>query len=121
MPKKKQAPPPDKIRFRKGDMVKVIAGKDKGKSGRIIEVDRERGRLVVEGVMMIKRHTKPNPAKQIKGGVAEKEGTIHLSNVMAMTSTGVVTRIGYRMDKSAAGVVTKTRIARKTSEMLGKA
>ncbi len=120
MPKKKQAPPPDKIRFKKGDMVKVITGKDKGKTGRIIEVLRERGRLIVEGVMMLKRHTKPNPAKQIKGGIAEKEGTIHLSNVMAMTSTGVATRIGYRMDKSATGVVTKTRIARKTNEILGK-
>jgi large subunit ribosomal protein L24 len=121
MPQKKQAPPPNKIRFKKGDMVKVIAGKDRGKSGRIIEVDRERGRLIVEGIMMLKRHTKPNPAKQIKGGVAEKEGTIHVSNVMAMTSTGIVTRIGYRLEKTASGAVTKTRIARKNLEMLGKA
>jgi large subunit ribosomal protein L24 len=120
MPQKKQAPPPNKIRFKKGDMVKVITGRDKGKSGRIIEVNRETGRLIVEGVMMIKRHTKPNPAKQIKGGIAEKEGSIHVSNVMAMTSTGVPTRIGYRIEKSATGVETKTRIARKTSEILGK-
>jgi len=120
MPHKKQAPPPKKIRLKKGDVVKVISGRDKGKSGRIIEVDRERGRLIVEGVMMIKRHTKPNPARQIKGGIAEKEGPIHISNVMAMTATGVPTRIGYRVEKSAAGVETKTRIARKTSEILGK-
>jgi large subunit ribosomal protein L24 len=121
MPEKKQAPAPNKIRLKKGDMVKVITGRDKGKTGRIIEVDRDRGRLIVEGVMMIKRHTKPNPARQIKGGIAEKEGTIHHSNVMALTSTGVPTRIGYRLETSASGVVTKTRIARKNSEMLGKA
>jgi large subunit ribosomal protein L24 len=120
MPKKKQAPPPNKIRLKKGDMVKVIAGRDKGKSGRIIEVDIDKGRLVVEGVMMVKRHTRPNPARQIKGGIAEREGSIHVSNVMAMTSAGVATRIGYRVEKSAAGVVTKTRIARKTNEILGK-
>ena len=121
MPQKKQAPPPDKIRLKKGDVVKVIAGKDKGKSGRVIEVLRDKGRLIVEGVMMLKRHTKPNPARQIKGGIAEKEGSIHVSNVMALTSTGVKTRIGYKLETSASGTVTKTRIARKNSEMLGKA
>jgi large subunit ribosomal protein L24 len=120
MPKKKQAPPPNKIRIKKGDMVKVIAGRDKGKSGRVIEVDRETGRLVVEGVMMMKRHTRPNPARQIKGGIAEREGSIHVSNVMAMTAAGVPTRIAYRVEKSASGVVTKTRVARKTNEILGK-
>lgn len=120
MPKKKQAPPPNKIRLKKGDMVKVIAGNDKGKSGRIVEVDRERGRVVVEGVKMVKRHLKPNPARQIKGGIAEKEASIHVSNVMAVTAAGVATRIGYRVEKSAAGVVTKTRIARKNNEILGK-
>jgi large subunit ribosomal protein L24 len=120
MPKKKQAPPPNKIRLKKGDMVKVITGRDKGKSGRVIEVDRDRGRVIVEGVMMIKRHTRPNPQRQIKGGIAEKEASIHVSNVMAMTSTGVPTRIAYRTEKSTSGVETKTRIARKTSEILGK-
>lgn len=118
MPHKKQAPPPDKIRLKKGDIVKVIAGKDKGKSGRIIEVDRDRGRVIVEGVMMVKRHTRPNPARQIKGGIAEREGSIHISNVMATTAGGVATRVGYRLDKSASGLVTKTRIARKNQESL---
>jgi large subunit ribosomal protein L24 len=72
---------PVKIRLKKNDVVKVIAGRDKGKTGRVIEIDRRRGRVVVEHVMMIKRHTRPNPAKQIKGGIAERESPIHVSNV----------------------------------------
>ena len=52
----------------------MIAGRDKGKTGRVLEVDRDTGRMLVEGVKMMKRHTRPNPAKQIKGGIAEKEG-----------------------------------------------
>ena len=60
----------------------MIAGRDKGKTGRVLEVNRETGRMLVEGVQMTKRHTRPNPAKQIKGGIAEREGTIHASNVM---------------------------------------
>ncbi len=72
---------PVRIRLKKNDVVKVIAGRDKGKSGRIIEIDRRTGKVVVEHVMMIKRHTRPNPAKQIKGGIAERESPIHVSNV----------------------------------------
>jgi large subunit ribosomal protein L24 len=77
---------PTKIRLKKNDVVKVIAGRDKGKSGRIIEIDRRTGKVVVEHVMMIKRHTRPNPAKQIKGGIAERESPIHVSNVKKMES-----------------------------------
>ena len=72
---------PVKIRLKKNDVVKVIAGRDKGKQGRVIEIDRRTGKVVVEHVMMIKRHTRPNPAKQIKGGIAERESPIHVSNV----------------------------------------
>jgi large subunit ribosomal protein L24 len=72
---------PVKIRLKKNDVVKVITGRDKGKQGRVIEIDRRTGRIVVEHVMMIKRHTRPNPAKQIKGGIAERESAIHVSNV----------------------------------------
>jgi large subunit ribosomal protein L24 len=117
--KKKQAPPPATIRIKKGDTVQVMRGKDRGKTGRVIEVDRERGRVLVEGVQMVKRHTRPNPARQIKGGVAERESTIHVSNVMAVTSGGVPTRIGMRVD-NAGGVERRTRVARKTGETLGK-
>jgi large subunit ribosomal protein L24 len=77
---------PVKIRLKKNDMVKVIAGRDKGKQGRVIEIDRRTGRIVVEHVMMIKRHTRPNPAKQIKGGIAERESPIHVSNVKKLES-----------------------------------
>jgi large subunit ribosomal protein L24 len=77
---------PVKIRLKKNDIVKVIAGRDKGKQGRVIEIDRRTGRIVVEHVMMIKRHTRPNPAKQIKGGIAERESAIHVSNVKKLES-----------------------------------
>jgi large subunit ribosomal protein L24 len=108
---------PVRIRIKKNDTVKVIAGKDKGKTGRVLEVNRDTGRILVEGVQMTKKHTRPNPAKQIKGGIAEKEGTIHASNVMVMTPGGVPTRIGFKVEKEG-GVTRRTRIARKTGEAL---
>lgn len=106
-----------RINIKKNDMVKVIAGKDKGKTGRVLDVNRETGRLLVEGVMMSKKHTRPNPAKQIKGGIAEREGTIHVSNVMILTSGGVPTRIAHRVE-TAGGKTRRVRIARKTGEVL---
>lgn len=120
MAKKKQAPPPDKIRLKKGDIVKVMVGRDKGKQGRILEVDRDRGRVLVEGMMMMKRHTKPNPSRQIKGGIAERESSIHVSNVMVVTANGEASRIGYRVDELGGGVVRRVRVARKTGEILDK-
>lgn len=108
---------PMKIKLRKNDLVKVIAGKDKGKSGRILEINKETGRLIVEGVMMLKRHTKANPSKQIKGGIAEKEGTIHVSNLMILTSDGQPTRIGIRMEGEGASAK-RARVAKKTGEVL---
>lgn len=108
-----------RIRIKKNDTVKVIAGKDKGKTGRVLEVVRDKGKLLVEGVMMIKRHTRPNPAKQVKGGIAEREALISVSNVMVLTSGGVPTRIGYKVD-SAGGKTRRTRVARKTGEALDK-
>jgi large subunit ribosomal protein L24 len=105
------------IKIRKGDTVKVIAGRDKGKTGRVLEVVKEKGRVLVEGVMMMKRHTKANPAKQIKGGIAEKEATIHVSNVMIVTSDGKPTRVGYKMEGEGDSA-RKVRVARKTGEVL---
>lgn len=106
---------PMKIRIKKEDMVKVIAGRDKGKTGRVLEVNRKTGRVLVEGVSLIKRHTRPNPAKQIKGGIAEKESSIHVSNVMVLTPGGVPTRVGYKVEDGR-----RTRVARKTGEALDK-
>jgi large subunit ribosomal protein L24 len=68
-------------RVRKGDLVVVIAGKEKGKRGKVLRVLKKTGRVVIERVMMVKRHTKPTQ-KSPQGGIVEKEGSIHLSNVM---------------------------------------
>lgn len=116
---KKKPLEPFKIKLKKNDTVKVIAGKDKGKVGRVLEVNRDTGRLLVEGVMMIKRHTRPNPAKQVKGGIAERESTIHHSNVMLVTGDGKTSRIGYKVD-TVGGKTRRVRVARKTGETLDK-
>src|SRR2546430_4234618 len=67
--------------LRKNDNVLVITGKDRGKKGRILKVLPDKNRLIVEGVNLIKRHTKPNPGKNIKGGIIEREASLHASNV----------------------------------------
>ena len=67
--------------IKKNDEVFILRGKDRGKSGRVLIVNPEKQRIVVEGVQMIKRHTRPNPQKNIKGGIVEKEASIHISNV----------------------------------------
>jgi large subunit ribosomal protein L24 len=108
---------PKRIRIKKDDLVKVIAGKDKGKTGKVISVDRTLGRVLVEGVNMIKRATKPNPARGIKGGIAEREASLHVSNVMILTAGGVPTRIGTKVE-TVGGKTRRTRIARKTGEVL---
>jgi len=115
----KAAAEPLRIRIKKNDMVKVIAGRDKGKTGRVLEVDRGTGRLLVEGVMMSKKHVRPNPARAVKGGIAERESTIHVSNVMIMTSDGKTTRIGTKIE-TVGGKSRRVRIARKTGEVLDK-
>lgn len=117
IPQRHQNAPRPKInvKIKKEDLVKVIAGKDKGKSGRVLEVDGVNSRVVVEGVGMVKRHTRPNPQKQIQGGIAESERSIHISNVMLTTSSGQVTRVGTRVDGT-----TRVRVARKTGEVIEK-
>ena len=106
-----------KIKFKKDDMVKVIAGRDKGKTGRILDIDREKGKLLVEGIMMVKRHTRPNPQKQIKGGIAERESAIHVSNVMILASDGKPTRISYHTEGEGA-TARRVRVSRRTGEPL---
>lgn len=84
------------IQIRKGDNVKVLAGKDAGKSGRVLSVDARKNTVVVEHVGIIKRHTRANPSKNIKGGIVEKEAGINVSNVMVICpSCGKHTRIGH--------------------------
>lgn len=83
-------------RIRKGDQVIVIAGKDKGRQGSVIRFVNP-DRVLVEGVNMVKRHTKANPARNISGGIIEREATIHVSNVMLFNpSTRKADRVGVR-------------------------
>lgn len=75
------------LHIKKNDMVKIIAGRDRGKTGRVLRVDAAGNRVTVEHVQMVKRHTRPNPGRGIKGGILERESPIHLSNVMLVCPT----------------------------------
>ncbi|RSL18086.1 LSU ribosomal protein L24P [Edaphobacter aggregans] len=86
------------IKIKRNDTVEVIAGKDKGKRGRVLRVIAEKDRVLVEHVMMIKKHVKPNPQRNIKGGIAEQESPIHISNVMLVDAEGNKTRVGARFE-----------------------
>ena len=106
-----------KARVRKGDQVEVISGKDRGKRGRVLQVMPKTRRILVEGVQMAKRHTKPNPQKNVKGGIVEREASIHLSNVMLVDpDTDAPTRLGARFLEDG----TKARVARKSGAVLDK-
>jgi large subunit ribosomal protein L24 len=102
---------------RKNDNVLVITGKDRGKRGRVLRIDAAKDRLVVEGVNMIKRHTKPNPGKNIKGGIVEREASVHVSNVqLVCPECGAQTRIGHKI----LGDGRKVRICRKCEGVVDK-
>ena len=96
-----------KIKIKRNDKVLVIAGKSKGKTGRVLRVIVDKQRVLVEGVSMIKKHVKPNPQRNIAGGILEQEAPIHISNVMLIDSEGNKTRVGYHVAEGK-----KTRIAR---------
>jgi large subunit ribosomal protein L24 len=88
-----------KTRLKRDDVVVVVAGKDRGRQGKILRVLPARGRVIVERVNLIKRHTRPNPAKNIAGGISEKEAPIAISNVMLVDpDRNVRTRVGRRPD-----------------------
>jgi large subunit ribosomal protein L24 len=105
--------------LRKNDVVKVIAGKDKGKQGRVLSVDRRTNRALVEGVQTVKRHTRPNPQRQIKGGIAERESPISLSNLMILCPTCGPSRIGHKVE-TVGGKARRIRICRKCGAPLEK-
>jgi large subunit ribosomal protein L24 len=108
---------PMRIRLRKGDLVEVIAGKDAGKRGKVLKVIRDKNRVIVQGVAFIKRHTRPNPQRNIKGGIAEREAPIHVSNVMVVsTEDDKRTRIGSKVLADGR----KVRVSRRTGEVLDK-
>ena len=96
-------------KIRRGDLVQVITGKDKGKQGRVLKVFREVERLVVSGVMMMKRHMKPNRLNP-NGGIVEKEATVHVSNVMVMDSSdNKPTRVSMKKLEDGTKVRVSTR------------
>ena len=96
-------------KVKRNDRVRVIAGKDAGKDGRVLRVLVDKQRVLVEGVGMIKKHVKPNPQQNIKGGIADQEAPIHLSNVMLLDAEGKTTRVGIRIEGDR-----KIRFARST-------
>lgn len=87
-----------KFKIKKGDEVLVIAGKDAGKKGKVLRVDRKKARVVVEGLNMVKKHTRPNPRAGVQGGIVEREAPIHISNVMVISpDSGKPTRVGIKV------------------------
>ena len=103
--------------IRKNDQVMVRAGKDRGKKGRVLSVLPDKNRVVVEGVNLIKRHTRPNPQKNIKGGIVEREAPIHASNVMLLDpDSNEPTRLGIRTLPDGRRV----RISRKSGTVVDK-
>lgn len=99
-----------KYRIKKNDQVKVIAGKDKGKVGRVLRVDRDAGRILVEGVNLAKKAMRKR-RQEDRGGIMDIELPIHISNVMLVTRNGEPTRVGMQVENGE-----KTRVARKSGE-----
>jgi large subunit ribosomal protein L24 len=101
-----------KFKIKTGDTVRVIAGDHKGTEGKILKLFADKGKAIVEGVNVVKRHTKPN-AQNPQGGIVEKEAPIHISNLSLLTTDGDTTRVGFQMNGDA-----KERISRKTKEVI---
>lgn len=103
-----------KLHIKKGDNVKVIAGESKGQEGRVLSVDVKKNRAIVEGVNMVKKHTKPN-AENPQGGIVSQEASIHVSNLMIVDNAGNATRIGRKVDEKTGKNV---RYSKKTGEVI---
>jgi large subunit ribosomal protein L24 len=99
-------------KIRKGDRVVVLTGKDKGREGAILKVLPKEARVVVQGLNMVQRHTRPSQADP-QGGIKNKEAAIHISNVAVVDSKGKPTRVGFRMDGDK-----KVRFAKTTGEVI---
>ena len=99
------------MKIKKGDTVKVIAGKDKDKEGKVLSVDKKNGRVVVEGVNMVTKHVKPSAANQ-DGGIVQKEAALDMSNVMYVHN-GKPTRVGFKIENDK-----KVRYAKSTGEVI---
>lgn len=101
-----------KIKIKKGDTVRVIAGSQKGSEGNVLSVAKEKNKAIVEGVNLVKKHNKPN-AQNPQGGITEIEAPIDISNLSVFTADGKTTRIGYRIEDG-----NKVRFAKKTDEVI---
>ncbi|MBN1241341.1 MAG: 50S ribosomal protein L24 [Spirochaetales bacterium] len=101
-----------KFKLRKDDLVQVIAGKDKGKQGKIVRIDREKGRAIVQGVNMVKKAMRKRKQND-RGGIVEIEAALHVSNMMIVCRKCGPTRIGYKIEGDA-----KKRVCRKCGEAL---
>jgi len=98
-----------KLKIKSGDTVKVIAGDHKGSEGKVLQIIKDKDRVLVEGVNLVSKHTKPS-AQNPQGGIVKKEASLHISNVM-LVEDGVAVRVGYNVDGD-----TKTRISKKTNK-----
>ena len=102
----------NKIKIKRDDNVLVIAGEHKGSTGRVIKVINDQNKVIVEGVNVIKKHSKPS-AQNPQGGIVEKEAPIHVSNLSLTTPDGQATRVGYRLEDG-----NKVRFAKKNNEVV---
>lgn len=103
-----------KLKIKKGDTVKVIAGDDKGKQGRILSIDKITTRAIVEGINMVTKHTRPT-AKNTKGGIVHQEASIHVSNLMLIDAKGNATRVGRKIDETTNKLA---RFSKKSGELI---
>lgn len=103
-------------RILKEDLVQVLAGRDKGKQGRVLDINRKTGKILVEHAMLVKKHVRPNPQKQIKGGIAEREAFFDISNVVIVCPQCGPVRIGVQIEANGF----KTRVCRKCGNPLEK-
>jgi large subunit ribosomal protein L24 len=107
-----------KFKIKKNDLVEVITGKSRGKRGKVLKVDSEKGRVVVEGVNIMKKHERPTQKNQ-QGGITEREFPVNISNVMLVDpKKGVRTRVGRNVNVSKDGGRTIERFAKKSGEAL---
>ena len=116
----KKKNPPVRILLKKNDQVKVIAGRDRDKSGRVLGVIEARGRVLVEHVNMMKKHQKANPKERTSAGIVEKEAPIAVSNVMIVCGKCGPVRIKKHVEKLAGGVTRRTRVCHKCGLSLDK-
>ncbi|MBT8324864.1 MAG: 50S ribosomal protein L24 [Winogradskyella sp.] len=101
-----------KLKIKTGDTVQVIAGDHKGSEGKVLTIDRSKNKAIIEGINMVKKHTKPS-AQNPQGGIVEKEAPIHISNLSLLTGKGETTRVGYRMEGDK-----KVRFSKKSNEVI---